>query len=440
MYMKLYKTLILLLFISFSFVSVAQEEINYPNIDKKTYEQYQNKDWKELIKTGKQSLKNNIDFYYLHVRMGIAFYELKKYAKAVKHFENSYSTNKNDELIQEYLYYSYLFTGQENEARTFSANFSSELKEKLRIKKSSFINSLYSETMFNFTEDYFVKRKFGDLIKQKSILEKSYYNLSFEHLIGKRFTILHGYSNIKLKNTVLEALQKNALPFLFEEDIKQHEYYFSVNCHILKKTDLLFAFHYLNTNILATGTEEENLYKYNANSYVGAVYLTNNFSIFKTKIGTSVSNLNKKLQIQPELNIRIYPFGNANLFTETSAIFMMQNSKQSGKKIKDGLKSLPVFKQSIGINIFNYAWFQSSFSYGNMLNYTEHSAFVANNDIDKNKMRIGGLLNIPLKKLKIDLFLKYQYNLKENEYLFNGTQKMQEYINQSIIGGIKYSF
>ena len=92
--MRINYIIILLLFFLISFSAVAQEKMSAPSVDNISYEQYLKKDWEALIKTGKKSLKYDVDFYYLQVRMGIAYYELKRYPKAVKYFENANSQNK----------------------------------------------------------------------------------------------------------------------------------------------------------------------------------------------------------------------------------------------------------------------------------------------------------------------------------------------------------
>ncbi len=278
--MKLYKTFLIFVFIYLSLTSVAQESINYPSIDKKTYQQYLNKDWKDLIKTGKNSLKNNIDFYYLQVRMGIAYYELKKYANAVKYFEKAYLTNKNDELIQEYLYFSYIFIGRYEDARVLSDKFKRNLKEKLKISaENPFIKALYLETKFDFNDDYKQLPQFGELIDQTSVLNKSYYNISLQHDIGSKTSIFHGYSNIGITNLIITDELVDVKTY--EEKVFQNEYYFSLKYQIAKGTNISGGFHYLRTNYKASipsstssgrwgNNSDISLYNYSENSFAAS--------------------------------------------------------------------------------------------------------------------------------------------------------------------------
>ncbi len=441
--MKLNRIYIFLIFIAFSFSSIAQEQINYPNIDKKTYHQYLNKDWKALIKTGKQSLKNNIDFYYLQVRMGIAYYELKKYAKAVKYFEEAYSTKKDDELIQEYLYFSYIFSGRLEDARVIAGKFKRNLKEKLNISaENPFISALYLETKHDINEEYKYIPEDGKIINQKVTLNQSYYNISLQHFIGDKVTIFHGYSNVGIKN--LLSNDDSGLPSSFEEDISQNEYYFSLKAQIYKGLNLSGGFHFLHTSYYAPdpnptsgtgrwGNSSFPLYKYSEISFAGSMNLSKQFSIMKITSGFSISNLNYGLQLQPELSLRIYPFGNSKFYTDSKAIYIMELDK-------DNKSEEPVIKQSFGIRFLKYSWFEPSITYGNMKNFTAYNVFIVNNDVDITKQKYEALLNLGFSKGKFNIFLKYQYNLKDNSFEINGIENTKEYVNQSITGGIKWYF
>ena len=57
------------------------KEIDFKQVDSTTYALYLNKDWKPLIKISKKAIQNNIDYYFLRMRLAIAYYEQKKYVR-----------------------------------------------------------------------------------------------------------------------------------------------------------------------------------------------------------------------------------------------------------------------------------------------------------------------------------------------------------------------
>jgi len=443
--MKPFKYIIILVIILISINSKinAQEIFNYRSIDNKTYNQYLNKDWKNLIKTGKKSLKNNIDFYYLQVRMGIAYYEQKKYSKAIKYFENSYYTNKNDELVQEYLYFSYIFIGRYKDAKILAGKFNRRLKGKLNITaENPFIKALYIETKHDINEDYKQIPELDEQIYQATVLRKSYYNLSFQHDIGERLSIFHGYSNVKTTNFIIN--DDINLPPSFEEKVNQNEYYFSINAQIFKGTNISGGFHYIHTNYNASipsqitpGRLGNNslisLYNNSENSFAASLNISKQFSIFNIMSGISFSNLNSSKQIQPIINVKIFPFDKSNIYTSTTAMYIFDENEKTNF-------NLPIFKQSLGIVFLKYSLFEPSISYGDMKNFTLHNSQIANNDLDIVKEKLEALLNFGLKKGKFNIFFKYEYNIKENSFTINNIDAKANYINQAITGGIKWYF
>lgn len=102
---------ILLMIIS---LSVYSQELNYFYVDSLSYDLYLKGDWKELTKLGKKSMRKGIDFYYLKLRLGHAYFEQGKYLKAIPYFEDAYKINPDYEFTQKYLYYSYLYSGMKN--------------------------------------------------------------------------------------------------------------------------------------------------------------------------------------------------------------------------------------------------------------------------------------------------------------------------------------
>ncbi len=143
--------------------------------------------------------------------------------------------------------------------------------------------------------------------------------------------------------------------------------------------------------------------------------------------------MNKAKQIQPIINVKLYPFGNKNLYTNSTIMYIFGDDKNSNLKH-------PILKQSIGIAFLKYSWFEPSITYGDMKNYTLYNVMIANNDINIVKQKYEVLVNFGINKGKFNIFLKYEFNKKENHYTINHVDVNTQYINQAITGGIKWYF
>ena len=124
----MHRLLLTSIFIDLSFLSWSQQPLSLVSVDAQTYSQWQKKDWDGLIATGKQALKADIDFYYLRVRLGIAYYEKKNDHMALHHVEKAYKLQSNESYLKEYLYYSYLFAGREADAMAFAETLPVSMK------------------------------------------------------------------------------------------------------------------------------------------------------------------------------------------------------------------------------------------------------------------------------------------------------------------------
>ncbi|MGE4587296.1 MAG: hypothetical protein AB7D05_08145, partial [Mangrovibacterium sp.] len=63
----------------------AQDHPDVATSDAITYRQYLNSSWDSLVITGNRYLNNGIDYYYLRLRMGIAYSQNLNYAMAIRH-------------------------------------------------------------------------------------------------------------------------------------------------------------------------------------------------------------------------------------------------------------------------------------------------------------------------------------------------------------------
>ena len=72
-----------------SFRGMADHPPNFKTVDSLSYDLYEKGEWKALIRFGKNAINQGFDYYYLRMRIGIAYYESEKYLLALEHFRKS---------------------------------------------------------------------------------------------------------------------------------------------------------------------------------------------------------------------------------------------------------------------------------------------------------------------------------------------------------------
>ncbi|MCX6163896.1 MAG: hypothetical protein NTU73_03380 [Ignavibacteriae bacterium] len=112
----MHKIILILIAILFFGVTLrAQKKLDQKEVDGKTFALYSAGKWDELAEECEYAIDNGVDFFYLRLRAGIAYYSNTNYMSAIKHFEKAMVFNPTDIVTIEYLYYSYLFSGRESD-------------------------------------------------------------------------------------------------------------------------------------------------------------------------------------------------------------------------------------------------------------------------------------------------------------------------------------
>ena len=190
------------------------------NYSAETLKLFNDQNWNDLIKIGNEALDKNQSTYEIEYRLAVAYYNTKLYFDSAKHFENIKKTYKiNNDYIQEYLYYSYLFSAREQDALLILKNSPFHLKQKIKTKEFEFIDYISSEGGIKASS-----------IKD-SIENLSYFNLGVGQKLGYHLKLTHAYT----------SLSQNYLDF----DYKQKEYYLNANIHVSQGLTLIPAYHYI---------------------------------------------------------------------------------------------------------------------------------------------------------------------------------------------------
>jgi len=440
-----------------SIPSISQIKPEAQEVDAKTYELYLQGKWDNLINAGNKAIDSGIDFYFLRMRIGIAYYEKKNFMSAEGQFKQALVFSPKEPTALEYLYWSLVFSGRDKEARSLTSDMSQSLINKLGIKPDRLFSDVYAEGGLTYNSDFNtqIKNNFGNdtLIYGEKKLDKSIQYVSFNIIINplRRVTIFQGYNNINISST--QKIVSIGNPSAeFGLNTKQNEYYLNAGYYAGAGFTVSGILHYLNVKIdditAKVNTQNGNI-SYSPttttlNNYVGLLSLEKSINKFKFILGNSYSNLNNAKQIQNGLTVVYFPFGNLELYTVTDLILHSEKKEKGAGKSSNAYTSRGLVKQKIGFKVIDKLWFEGFYFFGNGVNFHEDNAYVVFNSINTIKNRFGLNLLSPVSP-KIQLSLRYQYYTEEIPELVYQTSTSYKYLEKinsfhKIIGSIKWTF
>jgi hypothetical protein len=462
---------LLFFIISFLLISIKSksQDTILNNIDAKTYKLYNEKNWKELIKLSKYAIENGTDYYYLRMRLGIAYYKQHKYNLAYKQFKSAKRFDNND-LINEYLYYSYFFGGNYSEAEKLSKNFNENLKTKLGIKKPKKVISASASYLGLINDDYQTLKDIRYDAPTRYTLNNrvnNYYNyyygadLKFRLNINYSSTISFG-NFIQNKTQIIQnqdPIQNISSIEEFSNYTKQNNIYFN-----LVYTSLNFSWYaglnFLNINddyIDFVESEPEFIQNDVAEKYtdlllnVGFNYKS---TFFAAGLNGSASNLGSQRQLQIGGSFYLFPKANQNFiiyampyFQNISENIFIPQGRQ-GNYERTSLENNFVLKTGFSSLIYKSLFFETSAYFGNINQFNDNIAYLVFNDVGVITSLYSAKISFNLTK-KLNFFVFYSYTKRKHEYqiieyLFPPPaivkHKQVNITNQNIIGGLIWSF
>ena len=430
---------LIILFITFQYCLFAAETIDYQFVEKQSKSFFEKNDVKNLNKIGKLAIKNHIDYFYLRMRLGIANFSKHNYVKALPHFEHAVAFNSGDTLALEYLYYCYVYTGNENEAIKIARKMPKAKQKQLKCAKPKIVESISFQGAYQLNKSYdkqITENKNIPKIPLKRDLNKNFqfYNLGLNHHPFRRFTFNHSVSVFTAANTLYPYIPVDSS---FEGYTKQQQYYAFGKYSITKNFDIGFGFHTIKTASdwagynatklkyeIQSSTSQSHVYFYN----LGWRYRYCQFSFFN-----GFSNLNSKKQTQYSFSVYFFPRGNTNVYIGKEITLQMTDSTSY------------FVKQSLGLKIPKIpCWLEVFYSSGNMRNFTEANGSVVFNAKESSLMKTGVGIIVPLFKNNCILTFNWIYEKKEPTLpydfslpsLSNSNVNLTNTNHQTFVGGI----
>lgn len=412
-------------------VNAQKPAESFKKIDSTTYALYLKKDWKSIIAEGKKANKEGIDFYFLKVRMGIAYFKENKLFSAIPFLEKAYALDLNNLVVQDYLYWAYRSSGLVMESRLFYDKMETSLKEKINLQKP-LINDISLNVLATNNIDYddmIASEGDSETIDYRFIRKnQQMFSLAMSHPLFKRVNLFHQFTYIPTSsaqqlnvNGILENETYTGLETRYYADVTfafGKKWYFDVFVNVIsgKYDDL--------NPIDETSASE---IKYNNFVFGGAITKASNY--MRNSVNVSVSDLNGFNQFQVGYSMFLYPLG--------STIFVPFGSLQYKNQDKD---SNIIYTAGVSVTI-NKILLTGFGTVGNMNNYTANNAIIVYNQPATGLNEFGG----SIKYFNKNSVLKVGYSFMnmENNYYdenFTITSNKFEFNQQNLIVGITWIF
>mgnify|MGYP001215596195 CR=1 FL=1 len=379
--MKLYALLLHFLFlVSFSSL-FAQQKMTPSYAEKKTFELYTNQKWSELIQVGKKALDSNNDYFYIRMRIGIAYYEQKNYNVAQYHFTKAIDFNSKNELTKEYLYYCYLLNGKKEEARKLTKTFSEKLKTKIGISTTSKIDFITAETAIK-NADNTDTDTLGELYFNNAF----YAQIGLKHFVNNRFSLFH------------------AATFFSQElntgNVKQYQYYLQGLIPLKNNWSISPAIHLVKLNFEGK-TNVENI----AGSYfVGSFQVKKSIKNIEFALGSTFSNITESNQYNHFGNFNYMPFGNSKLVIGTTQYI---HSIDAHENYNFSNNSFIYFQPT------KFSSIKLSYLKNQNNNIIESNGYLINNSYDVTASRFETLIDFKISK-NASIYGMYQHEKKRH--------------------------
>ncbi len=460
--MNLKKLFFVLMVLLLQAAAEAQQPLNFKTADSLTYALYTGQQWDSLVRAGKAVLHNDIDYYYLRMRLGIARYMQNKPFFATNHFKKALKFSKDDPAALSYLYNSYLLTGNVAEAKKLTRRFTPSLKKKLGIKPE-ILENIDVSSGYKFSNNYDKNRNIylmgNDSIIGKQLLlkDQKYGHFGASLRFFNALSLYMGYDYLSVDKTNRFQYREFGLKrdstvqqswgyqnyfsdtvaqydVSFDTKILQNNFYFNIGYqmnngwsagvfanliylksqkvnpeyNLLTKTDT--AYYLASEDRYETFDYPQDQYRFTIVdtsffNFIAGIWLQKNWDVIKLNAEISLGNLDGYKQQQVSAELLYYPFGNTNLYG-ISRITVFGEQKLPARWLG---------AQTVGIKLFPKFWVEAAYRQGDFSNVQFSKGFVVYNLPEKVNFSAGiNLLFYAGKHANINLW--YQYFDNEGKY------------------------
>lgn len=439
----------LLLIVLLTITALFTQAQTSREVETKSFELYEQKKWDELISYYRNEVKSSdIDYYFLRIRVGIAYFEKENYLAAITHFEKAMDYNKTV-LVQHYLYYSYRYTNQMRKAKVLYRNMYIRDKKDLPPIKNKALRSVTFEYGKNFSNDFetnkdFSFRRENDLYGESNFVGNTkYWHLGLSHDIIDGLTITHGISQFTIENQI--GFYTPEKFYRFPYSIEQTDYYLNAAYTFDNRSTFSMVLHTMNADYILPIMEyrEETYYLNTAAVDLGDYLLMASYGKYFGNLyadaDISFSSVNKANQQQFDLKLSWFPLGNLSLIPAIKASYYQQQQSNYASKQQELLLT-----PSLSLSVTNNLWIEGGHTFGKIYQYHENDGFIMYNNPDPITSKTEASIHYQLAG-KFTFDFRYRHLKRESRsfrYVDENTieQNMLKFTSNYIIGGITWTF
>lgn len=394
--------------------------------DAHSYRLYLSGDWQALDHFSDRALRQGYDYYYLRMRAGIACFQTQAYRKAIRHFQKALEFNAQEETAIAYLYESYRYAGQYDEARRLVADMDSSLRRVAGANHLKDLSFLALESGVKLSDS---ASKFKPAL---------YVQVAAQHYIRQRFSLFH------------------ALTFYSQDEyrqkIRQYQYYLSAAIPLRQGFVLSPAVHVIYDDLkireistsrtvtylppppsspgqpplppqqLVTVRTNTTFASRQTSALAGSLSLTKKFTWLDVSLGATAATFDTANQYQLQAGFACYPFANRRLAIGVQVMHHTETSYRQGNF---------AFNPYVSSLLHRRLLVSASWTGNRGGNVSENNAYLINNSIDVSLSRLTAMAEYNFTK-HISLYAVYSYDTRQEKF------QAYRYHYQLALLGIKY--
>lgn len=442
-------------------IVVTGQDNNTPgydyHTDTLTYGQYLRGDWEKLRTTAKQASKNDISFYYLHLREAYASFYTQRYTDAFLQFNKASEYKQTASAsTQELHYLSALYTQRTAATDRLYHALPKEVKEKHEAPSYKVFEFIEVNQGYNTNSDFETlldqpinggNNSFEERILLKNL---QFTNVSMQRAFNSSWTVDQSIQHMKLNRQQNFSYLNGSTSVTQNDDYSisttQWQYHIKASYNSDDKFSIVPALTVLNYNA------EAYIYNYNSSSNT-YTFTKSNINDFQTLLSLSLNYRLPKIRLAFNSNklssgdykrwqvgggITIYPFKSdkyyftTNIYSHDSHFYKTSSNWETIWQVKAGWT-------------IDRVWMAAVHSQGNHQFFADNDGDIIYNNYEQIQSQSGGNIHVPFFAHKLWFNVYYRYVNYQTAFSYVGndyelTQETVTHNNHSITGGLSWHF